>query len=210
MFKSIQLLILVLGTLSFSCISCDKDIDLGDQPEVIDSLITHTELLVEVTGFENLDAEAIMLYPADDHKNFNLIREMYNKYKEGYDIVCASRFVKGGSYKGAPLLKRIIVKLVSFTLTVLTTLPTKDATNGFRLFSKEIVDKFKIESKKGFTFSIELLAKAHRHNYKITELPEQWPVRNYGESKFRYSSIFFYIKWYFYILITSFKNAKKN
>ncbi len=162
------------------------------------------------TGFENLDAEAIMLYPADDHKNFNLIREMYNKYKEGYDIVCASRFVKGGSYKGAPLLKRIIVKLVSSTLTVLTTLPTKDATNGFRLFSKEIVDKFKIESKKGFTFSIELLAKAHRHNYKITELPEQWPVRNYGESKFRYSSIFFYIKWYFYILITSFKNAKKN
>ena len=90
---------------------------------------------------------------------------MYNTYKEGYDVVCASRFVKGGSYKGAPLLKRTIVKLVSFTLAILTTLPTKDATNGFRLFSKEIVDKFKIESKKGFTFSIELLAKAHRHNY---------------------------------------------
>ena len=162
------------------------------------------------TGFENLDAEAIMLYPADDHINFNLIIEMYNKYKEGYDIVCASRFVKGGTYKGAPLLKRIIVKLVSFTLDILTNLPTKDATNGFRLFSKEIVDRFKIESKKGFTFSIELLAKAHRHNYRIAELPEQWPVRNYGKSKFKYSSIFFYIKWYFYILITSFKNAKKN
>ena len=25
------------------------------------------------TGFENLDAEAIMLYPADEHINFNLI-----------------------------------------------------------------------------------------------------------------------------------------
>ena len=109
-----------------------------------------------------------------------------------------------------PLLKRIIVKLVSFTLDILTNLPTKDATNGFRLFSEEIVDKFKIESKEGFTFSIELLAKSHRHNYRITELPEQWPVRNYGKSKFKYSSIFFYIKWYFYILITSFKNAKKN
>ena len=114
-----------------------------------------------------------------------------NKYNEGYDIVCASRFVKGGSYKGAPLLKRIIVKLVSLTLTMLTTLPTKDATNGFRLFSKAIVERFEIESKKGFTFSIELLAKAHRYSYKITELPEQWPVRNYGESKFKYSSIFF-------------------
>ena len=63
MFKSIQLLTFVLGTLSFSCISCDKDIELGDQPEVIDSLITITELLVEVAGFENLDGDiAIAIY----------------------------------------------------------------------------------------------------------------------------------------------------
>ena len=54
MFKSFRLLTLVLGGLSFSCISCDKDINLRHQPEVIDSLIPHTELLVEVTGFERL------------------------------------------------------------------------------------------------------------------------------------------------------------
>ena len=162
------------------------------------------------TAFEMLNAKAIILYPADDHKNFNLINEMFKKFNEGYDIVCASRFIEGGSYKGAPFLKRLIVKLVSFTLSNLTTLPTRDATNGFRLFSKEIIEKFTIESKRGFTFSIELLAKAHRSNYKITELPEQWPVRNYGKSKFKYSSIFFYIQWYIYILLTRFKNEKKN
>ena len=48
MFKSIQLLTLVLGTLSFSCISCDKDIDLGDQPEVTDSLITKQNCLLKL------------------------------------------------------------------------------------------------------------------------------------------------------------------
>ena len=70
MFKSIQLLTLVLGTLSFSCISCDKDVDLGDQPEVIDSLITNTELLVEVTGFENLDGDiAIAIYNSSETFN---------------------------------------------------------------------------------------------------------------------------------------------
>ena len=157
------------------------------------------------TGFENIQSKATLLYPADDHENFNLIAKMFYKFCEGYDIVCASRFIDGGSYEGAPLVKRLIVKFVSFTLTNFTTLPTKDATNGFRLFSKSIVEKFPIESKKGFTFSIELLAKAYRYNYKITELPEKWPVRTSGESKFSYYTIPFYFKWYLYILMSSFK-----
>ena len=157
------------------------------------------------TGFENIQSKATLLYPADDHENFNLISEMFYKFNEGYDIVCASRFIDGGSYEGAPLIKRLIVKFVSFTLTNFTSLPTKDATNGFRLFSKSIVEKFPIESKKGFTFSIELLAKAHRNNYKITELPEKWPVRTSGESKFSYYTIPFYFKWYLYILMSTFR-----
>ena len=157
------------------------------------------------TGFENIQSQAILLYPADDHENFNLISKMFDKHNEGYDVVCASRLIEGGSYKGAPLIKRLIVKFVSFTLSNFTTLQTKDATNGFRLFSKSIVEKFPIESKKGFTFSIELLAKAHRHNCKITELPEKWPVRKSGVSKFNYYTIPFYFKWYLYILISNFK-----
>jgi len=157
------------------------------------------------TGFENIQSRATLLYPADDHKNFNLISKMFNKFNEGYDIVCASRFIDGGSYEGAPLIKKLIVKFVSFTLTNFTSLPTKDATNGFRLFSKSIVEKFPIESKKGFTFSIELLAKAHRNNYKITELPEKWPVRTSGKSKFSYYTIPFYFQWYLYILMSAFK-----
>ena len=157
------------------------------------------------TGFENIQSKATLLYPADDHENFNLIAKMFYKFCEGYDIVCASRFIDGGSYEGAPLIKRLIVKFVSFTLTNFTTLPTKDATNGFRLFSKSIVEKFPIESKKGFTFSIELLAKAHRNNYKITELPERWPVRTSGKSKFSYYTIPFYFRWFLYILISAFK-----
>ena len=157
------------------------------------------------TGFENIQSKAALLYPADDHENFNLICKMFNKYNEGYDIVCASRFIDGGSYQGAPLVKRLIVKFVSFTLTNFTSLPTKDATNGFRLFSKSVVEKFPIESKKGFTFSIELLAKAYRNNYKIAEMPEKWPERTSGESKFSYYSIPFYFKWYIHILMSAFR-----
>lgn len=157
------------------------------------------------TGFENIQSKAALLYPADDHENFSLISKMFDKFNDGYDIVCASRFVDGGSYKGAPFLKKLIVKCVSFTLSKFTTLPTKDATNGFRLFSKSVIDKFQIESKKGFTFSIELLAKAYRDKFKIIELPEKWPVRTSGKSKFNYFTIPYYFKWYLYILISRFR-----
>jgi len=157
------------------------------------------------TGFENIQSKAALLYPADDHENFSLISKMFDKFNDGYDIVGASRFVDGGSYKGAPFLKKLIVECVSFTLSKFTTLPTKDATNGFRLFSKSVIEKFQIESKKGFTFSIELLAKAYRDKFKIIELPEKWPVRRSGKSKFNYFTIPYYFKWYLYILISRFK-----
>lgn len=157
------------------------------------------------SAYEVTDSKATLLYPADDHENFHLIEIMYSKFVEGFDVVCASRFIEGGQYKGAPLIKKILVKLVSFTLSNFTSLQTKDATNGFRLFSQKVINKFKIESLSGFTFSIELLAKAHRSGFKITEVPEKWPLRRQGKSKFKYSSIFYYLRWYFYIFLTTFK-----
>ena len=39
-------------------------------------------------------------------------------------------------------------------------------------------------------------------------MPEKWPVRTSGESKFSYYSIPFYFKWYIYILMTALENEK--
>ena len=87
----------------------------------------------------------------------------------------------------------------------------KDSTNSFRLFSKELIDRIKIESDKGFTMSLELTAKAHRLNCKIVEIPTVWMERDKGKSRFKLLSFIFpYTKWLFYIIKTSFlkKNAK--
>jgi dolichol-phosphate mannosyltransferase len=89
-------------------------------------------------------------------------------------------------------------------------LPTKDPTNGFRLFSRRVIKAFPIESRMGFTFAIELLAKAYRYNYVITEVPAQSPIRSFGESKFSYYSIAFYLPWFIYILIFKPKSKFPN
>jgi len=148
---------------------------------------------------------------ADDHINHNIINLCYEKFTEGYQVVCPSRFIKGGKMTGNPFLKGIITKLVSFFLFNFTSFPIKDSTNSFRLFSKELINKVKIESNKGFTLSLELTAKAHRLGYKITEIPTIWVERDKGKSRFKlFSFILPYTKWLYYIVKTSifYKNAK--
>ena len=112
---------------------------------------------------------------------------------------------------GNPLLKTLLTKMASFFLFNFTTFPIKDPTNSFRLFSKELINKVKIESNKGFTLSLELTAKAHRLGYKIIEIPSTWIERDTGKSRFKlFTFILPYTKWLFYIIKTSifYKNEK--
>ena len=148
---------------------------------------------------------------ADDHTNHNIINSCYERFRDGYHVVCPSRFVKGGKMIGNPFLKAFITRLVSFFLYNFTSFPIKDSTNSFRLFSTELISKVKIESNKGFTLSLELTAKAHRLGYKITEIPTIWIERSKGKSRFKlFSFILPYTRWFFYIIKTSIfhKNAK--
>ena len=163
------------------------------------------------TAFEYSESDSVVLYTAEDHQNFDVINQMYEKFKNGYDVVCASRLMLGGDYNKVkePLIKKILVNIVSFTLKNFTNIGTVDPTNGFRLFSKEIIKKFPIESKKGFTFAIELLAKAYKNNYKITEVPSMSPLRKFGKSKFKNTSIIYYIPWFIKILFYRSKNLSK-
>ena len=159
------------------------------------------------TAFENSNADSVILYTAEDHQNYDVINHMYEKFQNGHDIVCASRLMKGGDYNQTkePFIKQFLVNVVSITLKKFTNLGTVDPTNGFRLFSKEIIKKFPIESKNGFTFAIELLAKAYCKGYKITEVPSKSPVRKFGESKFKYKTIIYYIPWFLKILFMKLK-----
>lgn len=147
-----------------------------------------------------------IVYPADDFLNISLINKMYEEFKLGADLVVASRFIKGGSMKGCPLLKSILVRAASFSLFYLSTIPVRDASNGFRLFSKNLITNCGIESTKGFSYSLELLVKADRYKYKIVEVPAQWEERSVGQSNFKIGMwINSYLKWYFYGLANNFR-----
>ena len=157
-----------------------------------------------MTGFSQSLAPYVMVLPADDNYNAGIIDKMCEIAASGADIVCASRFMPGGTMIGCPLLKLVLVRVAAFTLNKLGGLPTRDGTNGFRLFSRRLLDAVPIESKEGFTYSIELLAKCHRLGWIISETPAQWHERGSGTSRFRVIQwIPSYLKWYIYVFQTS-------
>jgi glycosyltransferase involved in cell wall biosynthesis len=159
------------------------------------------------TGFDYSDSPAILVFPADDTENSCIIDKMYEKFRQGNDIVAASRFMEGGCMRGCPWLKSLLVRWASFTLHRLASIPIKDASNGFRLFSRKVLDTILIESTMGFTYSLELLVKCHRMHWSIAEVPASWHERDKGESHFHlFKWLPHYLRWYFYGFSTEYLN----
>tara|TARA_B100001250_G_scaffold410570_1_gene437277 strand:- start:492 stop:1232 length:741 start_codon:yes stop_codon:yes gene_type:complete len=154
-------------------------------------------------GLYSGDSNCVIVYPADDFLNINIIDKMYLAYKAGNDVVVASRFIKGGSMIGCPLLKSILVRMASTTLYFFSSIPVRDASNGFRLFSRNLLNTVSVESKVGFAYSLELLVKCKRLRLKIFEIPARWEERSQGSSRFKiFKWLPAYLRWYFYGLGT--------
>jgi dolichol-phosphate mannosyltransferase len=157
-----------------------------------------------LSGFEASQAPLVLVYPADDDYNAGIVDDMVQEAINGHDIVCASRFMPGGSMVGCPWLKKVFVKTAAVSLHKLARVQTYDATNGFRMFSRRLLEKVQIESSEGFTYSLELLAKCHRLGWPIAEIPAQWRERTEGKSRFRVLKwLPAYLRWYFYAFGTT-------
>jgi dolichol-phosphate mannosyltransferase len=158
-----------------------------------------------MTGFADSKAPFVLVFPADDDFNTGVIDSMVAKGEAGCDIVCASRFMPGGGMYGCPWLKAGLVRAGSFTLYYLARLPTHDASNGFRLFSRHAVEQIEIESERGFCFSIEMLVKCHRLGWRIAEVPVRWFQRTHGESRFQVMTwLPDYLRWFRYAFATTY------
>jgi len=152
------------------------------------------------TGLKSAKGEAVCVMMADLTDDPVILNQMYRKYEKGYDVVAASRYMKGGRQIGGPLIKRILTQTAGLSLHYLVGLPTHDATNSFRLYSKKFLKSVKIESDGGFELATELTVKAHFNGYKVTEVPTTWTYFS-KESRFYLKKwLPKYLKWYFWAI----------
>ncbi len=151
------------------------------------------------SGITKSTTSAIMIYTADDTFNAGIVDSMYQQFMDGSQIVAASRFIPGGCMKNCPFPKSILVTTAAFLLHRFAGMPTHDPTNGFRLFSRKVLQEIPIESSEGWAFSLELLVKCHKKGWKITEVPARWFERQRGQSRFEVLGwLPLYLRWFFY------------
>jgi dolichol-phosphate mannosyltransferase len=158
-----------------------------------------------VTGFGESAAPAVVVFPADDDYNAPRIDSLVARFKDGADIVCASRFIAGGKMVGCPWLKAAIVRSSAAVLHQVARLPSHDPSNGFRLFSQRLLRAVPLESTEGFTYSIELLVKCHRLGWRVEEVPVEWHERTKGQSRFKVVRwLPSYFRWFKYAFATTY------
>lgn len=151
------------------------------------------------TGFKKAKGNFMVVMPGDLADDPITINKMYELSKKGYDIVCATRYSRGGKKLGGGLLKSFLSKFAGLTTPLLLGIPTSDLTNGFKMYNRKLFKKINIESQGGWEFTMEILIKAHFLNFRITETPSTWKERSSGKSKFKLLRwLPGYVYWYFW------------
>jgi len=159
------------------------------------------------TGFDSIKDGAILVVMADSSDDISIVDAMFAKINQGYDVVCGSRYMKGGRQIGGPKFKKFLSRTAGISLHLITGIPTRDATNSFKMYRKSLLDAIKIESRGGFEIGMEVVVKAFLKGYKIAEIPSTWQDRVAGKSRFKFGKwLPRYIRWYLYAVKERLKN----
>jgi dolichol-phosphate mannosyltransferase len=137
-------------------------------------------------GFKKAKTAYVLPVMADLCDDPQTINKLYKKIIEGYDIVAGSRYMSGGQKLGGPWMQGLLSKLVCLSIQKITSIPTHDSSNSFKMYRRTILNRLIIDSGLGFEVSMSLTLQAYFAGLRITELPTTWRGRTEGKSKFKF------------------------
>ncbi len=163
------------------------------------------------TGFKTAikragDNDLIITMDADNTHDLRSLPLIVDKFLEGYDLILASRFVKGGGDQGISPLRKILSRQAGRIFQIVFPISgVREYTCSYRGYRtsllKKAFEKYRqgLIREKGFNCMLEILVKLSRLKAKITEVPFiLYYDRKKGESKmnlkktlFRYLTIIF-------------------
>jgi len=104
---------------------------------------------------------------------------------EKYDLVIGSRYIAGVSVVNWPMKRLLLSYFACLFARVVTGLPVKDLTSGFKCYSRKALQsvnwkKFKVD---GYGFQIQSVFAVHKGGFAIKEIPIIFVERRAGASK---------------------------
>ena len=130
------------------------------------------------------DYEAVVQMDADmshDPKDVPFLIEAI----ENADLAIGSRYLSGINVVNWPLQRLIISYGANIYTRLVTRLPVRDATGGFKCWRREALEAINLDGvrSQGYSFQIEMTYRAWLKGFRITEIPIIFVDRTVGESK---------------------------
>jgi len=140
-----------------------------------------------VAGFKYAlarDYEFIMEMDADFSHNPNDIPRLLEMAKSK-DLVIGSRYCNGVNIINWPFKRLLISYFASKYVRVITGMPIKDPTGGFKCFHRRVLESINLDQilSDGYAFQIEMNFRAWVKMFRIKEIPIVFTERLNGHSK---------------------------
>jgi dolichol-phosphate mannosyltransferase len=141
-----------------------------------------------IAGFKwalaNTDARFVFEMDADFSHDPSAIPQFLEAAKE-VDLVIGSRYLKGVTVVNWPLGRLILSYGANVYTRLVTGLPLRDATGGFKCFRREVLERLPLDviRSDGYSFQIEVNYIAWKQGFRIAEIPILFVDRRVGISK---------------------------
>ena len=133
-------------------------------------------------GIKESKGDVVVWMDCDLSHPPNLIPTKLLKKLNEYDVVLASRYVKGGGDK-RKFIRVITSRIFNIYTQLVLMLKVKDTDSGFVAVKRKVFNKIKI-SKEGYgEYFIQFIYECQKNGFKITEVPFVNEDRAFGESK---------------------------
>ena len=140
-----------------------------------------------VAGFRfalQADYEFIFEMDADLSHDPKVIGRFLNAIREN-DLVIGSRYIQGVNVVNWPLSRLLLSWFANLYTRLITRMPIKDATSGFKCFKRKVLETINLNEihSDGYAFQIEMHYKAWKKGFRLKEIPIVFLERNIGVSK---------------------------
>ncbi|MFN9595990.1 MAG: polyprenol monophosphomannose synthase [Bacteroidota bacterium] len=119
------------------------------------------------------------------HNPADLVRLYKSCKDDGNDLAIGSRYIKGVNVVNWPIGRVIMSYYASVYVRMVTGMPVKDATAGFKCYRRRVLESIELERIRfmGYAFQIEMKFTAWKLGFKLKEVPIIFTDRQEGVSK---------------------------
>ncbi|SYZ73964.1 Undecaprenyl-phosphate mannosyltransferase [Candidatus Zixiibacteriota bacterium] len=104
---------------------------------------------------------------------------------EENDLVLGSRYISGVNVVNWPMGRLLLSYYANAYTRIVTGLPVRDATGGFKCFRREVLEAIDLNAirSNGYIFQIEVSMRVWKKGFRIKEIPIIFADRQFGASK---------------------------